>query len=249
MDVIEHGAAQQGTFNGNPLVVAPPGSAALTEVLTPDAYDALDRPRRPAGRRAAGKAIAEHGIPAHTVDLGCQGLRVVPAGAAAQLPRLPRDHAPSSSTASYPWVVNRGVFMTPGDEEQWTMSVQHTDADIDRYVGARSPSFAAAVERLTVPGVVHRSRRAPRRNRRAQRPTVGDAGAPGRREEPPAARGCRNGMVGEPELGERGRDLLARHPRRGGVAEPRSPARPRCRCIPSRRRRRRSGRSAAGGRT
>ena len=24
--------------------------------------------------------------------------------------------------------------MTPGDEEQWTLSVQHTDGDIDRYV-------------------------------------------------------------------------------------------------------------------
>ena len=30
--------------------------------------------------------------------------------------------------------MNRGMFMTPGDEEQWTLSVQHTDADIDRYV-------------------------------------------------------------------------------------------------------------------
>ena len=26
--------------------------------------------------------------------------------------------------------------MTPGDEEQWTISVQHTEADIDRYVDA-----------------------------------------------------------------------------------------------------------------
>ena len=33
-------------------------------------------------------------------------------------------------------MVNRGVFMTPGDEEQWTISVQHTEADIDRYVDA-----------------------------------------------------------------------------------------------------------------
>ena len=24
--------------------------------------------------------------------------------------------------------------MTPGDEEQWTLSVQHTEDDIDRYV-------------------------------------------------------------------------------------------------------------------
>lgn len=37
MDVIEHGAAQQGTFNGNPLVSAA-GFAAIPEVLTPDAY-------------------------------------------------------------------------------------------------------------------------------------------------------------------------------------------------------------------
>ena len=37
-------------------------------------------------------------------------------------------------SASYPWMVNRGLFMTPGDEEQWTLSVQHTEADIDRYV-------------------------------------------------------------------------------------------------------------------
>ena len=38
--------------------------------------------------------------------------------------------------AAFPWAVNRGIFMTPGDEEQWTLSVQHTDADIDRYVEA-----------------------------------------------------------------------------------------------------------------
>ena len=40
--------------------------------------------------------------------------------------------------------MNRGVFMTPGDEEQWTISVQHTDDDIDRYVDAFA-EFAAAV--------------------------------------------------------------------------------------------------------
>ena len=38
--------------------------------------------------------------------------------------------------ASYPWMVNRGVFMTPGDEEQWTISVQHSEADVDRYAEA-----------------------------------------------------------------------------------------------------------------
>ena len=47
---------------------------------------------------------------------------------------------------SYPWMVNRGLFMTPGDEEQWTLSVQHTDADVDRYVDAYA-GFAEALTR------------------------------------------------------------------------------------------------------
>ena len=38
--------------------------------------------------------------------------------------------------ASYPWMVNRGLFMTPGDEEQWTLSVQHDESDVRRYIDA-----------------------------------------------------------------------------------------------------------------
>ena len=33
-------------------------------------------------------------------------------------------------------MLNRGVFMTPGDEEQWTLSVQHREEDVGRYVEA-----------------------------------------------------------------------------------------------------------------
>jgi glutamate-1-semialdehyde 2,1-aminomutase len=35
--------------------------------------------------------------------------------------------------------------MTPGDEEQWTISVQHTESDIDRYVDVFSEFCAALV--------------------------------------------------------------------------------------------------------
>jgi glutamate-1-semialdehyde 2,1-aminomutase len=45
------------------------------------------------------------------------------------------DTKPELFAASYPWLLNRGIFMTPGDEEQWTLSVQHTEADIDHYIG------------------------------------------------------------------------------------------------------------------
>jgi glutamate-1-semialdehyde 2,1-aminomutase len=30
--------------------------------------------------------------------------------------------------------MNRGIFMTPGREEEWTLSVVHPDAAIDAYV-------------------------------------------------------------------------------------------------------------------
>jgi glutamate-1-semialdehyde 2,1-aminomutase len=131
MEVIGTGAAQQGTFNGNPLVAAA-GLAALTEVLTPDAYDYLAG----LGTRLAegcAKAMAEHGIPGHAVDLGAKGCvsyRPEPL----QSYRDFLETNPELYLASYPWAMNRGVFMTPGDEEQWTLSVQHSPEDIDRYV-------------------------------------------------------------------------------------------------------------------
>ncbi|MCZ7535761.1 MAG: aminotransferase class III-fold pyridoxal phosphate-dependent enzyme [Acidimicrobiia bacterium] len=141
MDAIERGAAQQGTFNGNPLVAAA-ALATLTQVLTPAAYTELAR----VGTRLAdgcAKAIAENGLPAHAVDLGAKGC----VSYRAERLTCYRDFLETNValyTASFPWMINRGVFMTPGDEEQWTLSVQHSDADIDRYVDAFA-DFCAAV--------------------------------------------------------------------------------------------------------
>ncbi len=43
------------------------------------------------------------------------------------------------------WQHNRGVFLPPwGKCEQWTLSVQHTDADVDRYL-ENLDGFCAAV--------------------------------------------------------------------------------------------------------
>jgi glutamate-1-semialdehyde 2,1-aminomutase len=140
MEVIGRGAAHQGTFNGNPLVCAA-GLATLTEVLTADAYAHLAA----LGTRLAegcAAALAAHGIPAHTVDLGAKGC----VSYRPERLRNYRDFLEANTdlyAASYPWMVNRGLFMTPGDEEQWTLSVQHTEADIDRYVDAFAELCAA----------------------------------------------------------------------------------------------------------
>lgn len=140
MDAIERGAAQQGTFNGNPLVAAA-ALATLGEVLTHDAYERLAA----LGTRLAqgcAAAMALHGVPGHAVDLGAKGC----VSYRTERLRNYRDFLETDVdlyAASYPWMVNRGIFMTPGDEEQWTISVQHSDDDIDRYVDAFAELCAA----------------------------------------------------------------------------------------------------------
>jgi glutamate-1-semialdehyde 2,1-aminomutase len=141
MDEITRGVAHMGTFNGNPLSAAA-GLAALTEVLTPDAYELLGKLGTQLAQGCE-KAIADHSIPAHAVDLGCKGCvsyRPEPL-------RNYRDFLECNTAlfeASWPWMVNRGLFMTPGDEEQWTISVQHSEEDVARYVDAFG-EFCAAV--------------------------------------------------------------------------------------------------------
>jgi glutamate-1-semialdehyde 2,1-aminomutase len=131
MRLIEQGVSQMGTYNGNPLV-SHVGLVTLREILTPAAYQYLGR----LGQRlvtGCDKAIAQSGIPAHTVDLGAKGC-------VSYRPKPMKSYRdfletrPELFAASYPWLLNRGIFMTPGDEEQWTLSVQHTEDDVDRYI-------------------------------------------------------------------------------------------------------------------
>jgi glutamate-1-semialdehyde 2,1-aminomutase len=132
MRLIEKGVSQMGTYNGNPLV-AHVGLVLLRELLTPAAYQHFDRL---GARLIAGcqKAITTYDIPGHTVDLGAKGCvsyRPTPM-------KNYRDFLetrPELFAASYPWLLNRGIFMTPGDEEQWTLSLQHSDQDVDTYIG------------------------------------------------------------------------------------------------------------------
>src|SRR5690349_20670214 len=123
---------QQGTFNGNPLVMAA-AQATLLEVLTPGAYEWLHAANE---RLMAGceRVISEYGLPAHTVGLGSKGCVVM----SEEPVREYRDYVTNihHDLTNLAWLyhMNNGIFMTPGEDEEWTLSVLHTDADLDRYV-------------------------------------------------------------------------------------------------------------------
>jgi glutamate-1-semialdehyde 2,1-aminomutase len=134
-DLITTGDVRQvGTFNGNPLVMAA-ARAALTEVLTDAVYrsfEAMD------ARLRAGldDVIARYGLPCHTVGMGAKGCVVFAGEPLFEY----RDYATKVdeqlSVLAWLYHMNHGVFMTPGVDEQWTLSVAHDDADLQRYVDA-----------------------------------------------------------------------------------------------------------------
>ncbi len=125
---------QQGTFNGNPLVMAA-AEATLLEVLTPEAYRHLHGLNE---RLMAGceRIIAEHGIPAHTVGMGSKGCVVFSTEPVLEY----RDYCTKIyhdlSDLAWLYHMNHGIFMTPGQDEEWTLSVAHTDEHLTPYLEA-----------------------------------------------------------------------------------------------------------------
>jgi glutamate-1-semialdehyde 2,1-aminomutase len=131
-----------GTFNGNPLAMAA-ARAMLTEVATPAAYARIERLRllAVAGLEAA---IAEHGLRARVVSVGAKGCVVFSAEPVLDF-RGFRGIDDSYSHAHWLFQHNGGVFLPPwGKAEQWLISVQHDEPDIQRFV-SNFGAFAAAL--------------------------------------------------------------------------------------------------------
>ena len=125
---------QYGTFNGNPLVMAA-AQATLTEVLTDDAYEKLESSNRWL-LDACDSVIERYGLPCYSEGLGAKGCVVF----APEPIREYRDYLTKVdgdlSTLAWLYHMNNGVFMTPGVEEEWTLSIAHTEAHLQRFVDA-----------------------------------------------------------------------------------------------------------------
>jgi glutamate-1-semialdehyde 2,1-aminomutase len=133
--------AHLGTFNGNPLSMAA-GLTVLTRILTRDAYPAL---HALAARLTAGcqAALDEHRLPGYAVHVGPKGgVIFTPARVTSYRDFIGLDA--ELWEASFFYLANRGVLLPPGPDDQWTLSVQHTEAEIDRFA-ATFREFAGEV--------------------------------------------------------------------------------------------------------
>ena len=135
MSVVEnHEVYQVGTYSGNPLSVAA-ARANLEHVLTPEAYQHFDTLN---SRLMQGctDVIRKYGFPGYSVGFGAKGCVTFSPHPVLDYVTFRTGQRSDLNGLCWLYNMNRGVFMTPGREEEWTLSVAHDDAAVDAYVSA-----------------------------------------------------------------------------------------------------------------
>ena len=123
--------AHLGTFNGNPLSMSA-GLVTLTRILTKDAYPKL---HAMADTLTAGcqAVLEEFDLPGYAINVG-------PKGCVMFTPERVTNYRDFIGLDAELWgafflyLANRGILLPPGPDDQWTLSVQHTEAEIERHV-------------------------------------------------------------------------------------------------------------------
>ncbi|MDR0416159.1 MAG: aspartate aminotransferase family protein [Propionibacteriaceae bacterium] len=125
---------QVGTYSGNPLAMAT-AYASLTEVLTPDAYVWLNHL---SDRIVEGCAdvLRRYGLPGYALGTAAKGCVTFSTSKITDYESYIANQNVALTELAYVWNMNRGIFMTPGREEEWTLSVAHTPEAMDAYIAA-----------------------------------------------------------------------------------------------------------------
>jgi glutamate-1-semialdehyde 2,1-aminomutase len=133
MAVVESGTVfQVGTFNGNPLTMAA-ARAGLLEVLTPEVYEHLDRIN---DRLVSGcqDIVDRYRLPAYTVGISSKGCVMFSDTKIVDYETFMTRQDVEVTELAWLYNLNRGIFATPGREEEWTLSVSHTEEAADAYI-------------------------------------------------------------------------------------------------------------------
>jgi len=130
--ISDHKVFHGGTYNTNPVAMAA-GIATFREVLTKDAYTHVTKLNR---KLVDGynKELKASGLRAYVVRAGANGALMF-------FDKPIRNYRDWLNADTELWrhywfaMVNRGVMAQPyWWDEQWTISVAHTEADIDRHI-------------------------------------------------------------------------------------------------------------------
>jgi glutamate-1-semialdehyde 2,1-aminomutase len=138
--VTDNRMAHFGTFNGNPLAMA--GVRAIDMICTEETLGEAERLNLWALNQI-GDIIDQYELPAHVVGFGIKGCitwSIDPV-------RNYRDYKATDfdvAELSWLWSLNRGIITPPGLDEQWLVSLAHTEREMEILV-EDFREFAAAL--------------------------------------------------------------------------------------------------------
>ena len=156
MDLIsQHKVFHGGTYNTNPVSMAA-GLATFRDVLSRENYSHIEKLSKKLtdGYR---QTVSKSGLQAYVISAGANGALML-------YPNEIRNYRDWLAVDTDLWrhywfgMVNRGVMPQPyWWDEQWTISVQHSDADIEKHLAAFAdvaPALARAQQERTAAVVV-----------------------------------------------------------------------------------------------
>ena len=135
MDIIHQGTVfQVGTYSGNPLSMAA-ARASFEQVMTDDAYAHLNYLNDRLVKECDA-ICAKYDFPGYTVGISSKGCVNFASGKITDYESFIKFQDHELVALAWLYNFNRGVIIAPGREEEWTLSIQHKDEDIDRFVNA-----------------------------------------------------------------------------------------------------------------
>ena len=102
-------------------------------MLTPEAYEHLDTLNE---RMLAGceGVIEKYNLPGYAVGIGSKGCVTFATSKVIDYETFKAQQDAAIAELAWLYNMNRGIFMTPGREEEWTLSVTHSDESVDQYI-------------------------------------------------------------------------------------------------------------------
>ena len=103
--------------------------------MTPEAYAHLDalNDHLLAGCQTV---IDQYSFPGYAVGVASKGCVTFSPEKIVDYESFKENQDGELADLAWLYNMNRGVFMTPGREEEWTLSIAHTFDDCDRFVAA-----------------------------------------------------------------------------------------------------------------
>ena len=135
MEIVHQGTVfQVGTYSGNPLSMAA-ARASFEQVMTDEAYAHLNY-LNDRLIKECDAICAKYDFPGYTVGISSKGCVNFASGKITDYESFIKYQDHELVALAWLYNFNRGVVIAPGREEEWTLSIQHKDEDIDRFVTA-----------------------------------------------------------------------------------------------------------------